>query len=38
MKRHRLHQEMGHNMHYIRPVRGEKHCTQRLIELKNIVV
>lgn len=38
MKRHRLHPQMGHSMHYIRLVRGEKHCTQRVIELENIVV
>lgn len=38
MKRHRLHPEMGHSMHYIRLVKGEKHCTQRVIELENIVV
>lgn len=25
MKSHRLHPEMGHSMHYIRLVRGEKH-------------
>lgn len=37
-KRHRLHPEMGQSMHYIRLVRGEKHCTQRFIELENIVV